>query len=1097
MLRHSTSASAHALITLFCVLRPESSGLRLARTPAKSLPLQGVQSIAASKHRQVSLINRLVTPSPCAGQSPFPSDHHPVEVVARIRDHPEGADNPSVLQVTQNGQTVRIRTEQGYRDFGLDGVSLAENEALPSFYKKYVESRIESVKAGGRCTIMMYGPTGAGKSHTMFGSAKEPGIAYRALQNILGGSNGSLVKMDDNGGIGSPDYSTKKTRVIVTILEIYNEEIFDLLAASNIPSGQWIRPNLARVRLEIMGKKAKNAVSITGTDADKISKEIAKVEKRRVVKSTLCNERSSRSHCLVMLDVPALGGRLVLVDMAGSENLEQAGMGTDAKLQTGKINQGNIALKRVVEAIANGDSYIPFRDSKLTMLLQDSFEDDESKILMILCASPDPKDIYKTIGTLEYGCKAKCIVSLPASPAKDKINGVDRVYPSILEARVQAMDVHISKLEAENQSKEKEKEEIYKELKQKEQDLAALQQVLEAKKKCSMCCNDELGVEMEGRIKECQRVAEEFVAMEKKKLEEKVADQQREIDCMRSRMKEIEREVELFLTSVPTFSQVLSKLKSDDGDIVCKVRGVLERINMANKESQNNQVGCSALQINSLTVHGSCESTEANGKAGAFAMPRDNDMQEASNIDNTSTSKDGITCNEDIYANGQAFYEQNGWLPIIPEEESEEEMMADGEEIQELPLEKAGEFVLQTMENGVYSTRVIDNNASQHQVNMDMEEGRLEGDVNNRPSDNSVGVPMQTTPSSYRRAANIRKEPEGGHAPVSAASRRSRIENIFLLCGNHRELAAVTNIQGHSYESHCSATHVSDQASCVNHQLVSQSADTGEQACVALAASAPVTVMTSPITPKKASAKKSAKGSDNSPARFLSVKSRHPFSENTPPHGMMLSYSSPSSALSTPQYSKSPAMPSVVDSAASASNVDDEKNSSAALTNSDFCDVYVKWETSKESSGKVITILKLNRNTTLADLRKELENQQAELTNDFTFLMLGDPSGNPVEREAESCLCLSSLPDCHKQRGTKLACLRPHVNKLTTNAQGPLGSVENQMTWNSPKQVARSFQKAPLVGFPLRPTNEADRLHEKANQRLSFPLISQIKGIRF
>ena len=61
----------------------------------------------------------------------------------------------------------------------------------------------------------------------------------------------------------------------------------------------------------------------------------------------------------------------MLVDMAGSENIEQAGqIGLEAKMQTGKINQGNIALKRVVESIANGDSHVPFRDSKLTMLLQ-------------------------------------------------------------------------------------------------------------------------------------------------------------------------------------------------------------------------------------------------------------------------------------------------------------------------------------------------------------------------------------------------------------------------------------------------------------------------------------------------------------------------------------------------------------------------------------------------------------------------------------------------------------------------------------------------------------------------------------------------------
>jgi kinesin family member 11 len=119
--------------------------------------------------------------------------------------------------------------------------------------------------------------------------------------------------------------------------------------------------------------------------------------------------------------------------------------------QTEKINQGNTALKRVVESIANGDSHVPFRDIKLTMLLQvhyykkvhlliqpllpnddlnisfiafqDSFEDDKSKILMILCASPDPKELHKTISTLEYGAKAKCIVrAAHAATPRDKMS---------------------------------------------------------------------------------------------------------------------------------------------------------------------------------------------------------------------------------------------------------------------------------------------------------------------------------------------------------------------------------------------------------------------------------------------------------------------------------------------------------------------------------------------------------------------------------------------------------------------------------------------------------------------------------------------------
>ena len=132
-----------------------------------------------------------------------------------------------------------------------------------------------------------------------------------------------------------------------------------------------------------------------------------------------------------------------------------------------QINQGNVALKRVVEAIANGDSHIPFRDSKLTMLLQDSFEDDGSKILMVLCASPDPRDIYKIIGTLEYGAKAKCIVRCSNSPSKEKLNPQD-IASTLLGARIAVMDEYILKLQLENQLKDKEKEATQRELLKKE-----------------------------------------------------------------------------------------------------------------------------------------------------------------------------------------------------------------------------------------------------------------------------------------------------------------------------------------------------------------------------------------------------------------------------------------------------------------------------------------------------------------------------------------------------------------------------------------------------------------------------------------------------
>ncbi|KAJ4899301.1 Uncharacterized protein Rs2_13252 [Raphanus sativus] len=100
------------------------------------------------------------------------------------------------------------------------------------------------------------------------------------------------------------------------------------------------------------------------------------------------------------------------------------------------LRQGNIALKRVVKSIAKGDSHVPFRDSKLTILLQDSFANDKSNILMILCASSDPKEMYKTLCTLEYGAKAKCIVRGSHIPNKDKNGGDESSSAVILGTRI-------------------------------------------------------------------------------------------------------------------------------------------------------------------------------------------------------------------------------------------------------------------------------------------------------------------------------------------------------------------------------------------------------------------------------------------------------------------------------------------------------------------------------------------------------------------------------------------------------------------------------------------------------------------------------------
>lgn len=192
-----------------------------------------------SKHR---LNFNLTKPSPNPKEIP-PADH-PVEVIGRIRDYPDRKEKPiSALQVNSDNHSLRVRTEIGYRDFSLDGVSLSEEEDLDGFYKKFVESRINGVKLGDKCTIMMYGPTGSGKSHTMFGCAKQQGIVYKSLRDILGGGDeGNEEKV----GVG--------TFVQVTVLEIYNEEIYDLLSTSAGGgfSLAWSKGSASKVRISLL-----------------------------------------------------------------------------------------------------------------------------------------------------------------------------------------------------------------------------------------------------------------------------------------------------------------------------------------------------------------------------------------------------------------------------------------------------------------------------------------------------------------------------------------------------------------------------------------------------------------------------------------------------------------------------------------------------------------------------------------------------------------------------------------------------------------------------------------------------------------------------
>ncbi|XP_022761154.1 kinesin-like protein KIN-10A [Durio zibethinus] len=877
----------------------------MAPTPSSSSKQSQTQMrTPQSKHR----LNFSSTRNNPTGEQP--QGEHPVEVIGRIRNYPGDQKDKipiSFLQINPDNKSLRVRTDVGYRDFSLDGISSSEEEDLDTFYKKFVESRIKGVKMGAKCTIMMYGPTGSGKSHTMFGCSKQPGIVYRSLKDILG-DHGEEESGRDGERLGFGSF------VQVTVLEIYNEEIYDLLS-SNGGGGfgiGWPKGSGSKVKLEVMGKKAKNATFISGSEAGKISKEIQKVEKRRIVKSTLCNDRSSRSHCMIILDVPTVGGRLMLVDMAGSENIDQAGQaGFEAKMQTAKINQGNIALKRVVESIANGDSHVPFRDSKLTMLLQDSFEDDQSKILMILCASPDPREIHKTICTFEYGAKAKCIVRGPHTPIKDK--NEDSSSAVILGSRLAAMDQFINKLQMENKLREKERNEAHKELLKKEEEVAALRALLEGKGSGATEdeinskvneCTQMLKLELEKKLNECRRMAEEFVEMERRRMEERILQQQEEVEMLRRRLQEIEFEL-------------------------CHSR------NGNDEENEAKELDGSSFAKRLIGIYGD--------EVPGMVMSMDLDMGDPEPFirDVKQMDQSEINLNHPQTENHDGFAPQFGTkigLSTVYEEEEIEE-----EEEQKENVEDEVEKEI------IEEKRVCSSGTDRSTLGEDFNTLVLE----------SSPLKFELTPKRL--------------ASDTDSSRRLRIQNIFTLCGNQRELS---------------------------QQIRTPT---------------PVTPIPETIDPHWSPV---MIASDDSVVKSLNKENSPVQNGGQSPAGLM------------------------------AASLKENQNPSNDCTDGQI-EVYVKWEASKENPGKFITTLKVVKDATLSDLRKLIEIYLAADKQAFTFLVLGDPTGAPVQKENEATIKACKLPICNNGY---LACLRPAKGLQVTNhlplSPLPLTPLENKLPLN-------------------------------------------------
>ncbi|CAI0471662.1 unnamed protein product [Linum tenue] len=285
-------------------------------------------------------------------------------------------EKKGLVSLVQN--TAHKQIDKSYQFDKVFGPTCEQTDLFDSAVTPIVNEVLE----GYNCTIFAYGQTGTGKTYTMEGGMvsedgefpSDAGIIPRAVQQIF-----EVLEAR------SEDYSMK-----VTFLELYNEEIMDLLADSDesvtASADEKLKKPIALL------EDGKGGVFIRGLEQELVSsaKEIYKIlEKgsaKRQTAATLLNKTSSRSHTIFSITIyikeegSSVGeelvkcGKLNLVDLAGSENISRSGAKEERAREAGEINKSLLTLGRVINALVDHSGHVPYRDSKLTRLLRDSLD---------------------------------------------------------------------------------------------------------------------------------------------------------------------------------------------------------------------------------------------------------------------------------------------------------------------------------------------------------------------------------------------------------------------------------------------------------------------------------------------------------------------------------------------------------------------------------------------------------------------------------------------------------------------------------------------------------------------------------------------------
>nr|XP_033775130.1 kinesin-like protein KIF21B isoform X3 [Geotrypetes seraphini] len=320
-------------------------------------------------------------------------------------------------------------------DFVFDLDSIQEQ-----IYTTCVLKLIEGCFEGYNATVLAYGQTGAGKTYTMGTgfdvnmSTQELGIIPRAIAHLFSGIEERKRRAQEQG-VAVPEF-----KVSAQFLELYNEEILDLFDSARDPDSRYRKSSIKIHEDTNGGIYTSGVTSRLINSEDELVQCLKQGALSRTTASTQMNVQSSRSHAIftvhlwqmrVCARVPlinseinglpqgtppateyeTLTAKFHFVDLAGSERLKRTGATGERAKEGISINCGLLALGNVISALGDQSRkviHVPYRDSKLTRLLQDSLGGN-SQTLMIACISPSDRDFMETLNTLKYANRARNI----------------------------------------------------------------------------------------------------------------------------------------------------------------------------------------------------------------------------------------------------------------------------------------------------------------------------------------------------------------------------------------------------------------------------------------------------------------------------------------------------------------------------------------------------------------------------------------------------------------------------------------------------------------------------------------------------------------